>query len=56
MNILKQIHIYLQNNVQNYFRDPWNAFDFFIVAGSLVDLGLASINVSCSCKLVQMCY
>jgi len=24
--------------------DPWNAFDFFIVAGSLVDLGLASIN------------
>ncbi len=31
---------------QNYFRDPWNAFDFFIVAGSLVDLGLASLNVS----------
>merc|ERR1719382_1661694 len=29
---------------KNYFRDPWNAFDFFIVAGSLVDLGLASIN------------
>ena len=31
---------------QNYFRDPWNAFDFFIVAGSFVDLGLAKINVS----------
>merc|ERR1719361_2718046 len=29
---------------KNYFRDPWNAFDFFIVAGSLVDFGLASIN------------
>merc|ERR1719225_2273753 len=29
---------------KNYFRDPWNAFDFFIVAGSLVDLGLAAIN------------
>jgi len=29
---------------KNYFRDPWNAFDFFIVAGSLVDLGLASLN------------
>jgi len=29
---------------KNYFRDPWNAFDFFIVAGSFVDLGLAKIN------------
>ena len=36
----------IANYLQNYFRDPWNAFDFFIVAGSLVDLGLASINVS----------
>jgi len=29
---------------KNYFGDPWNAFDFFIVAGSLVDLGMAKIN------------
>ena len=34
--------------MQNYFGDPWNAFDFFIVAGSLVDLGMAKINVSMS--------
>merc|ERR1712015_177621 len=29
---------------KNYFGDPWNSFDFFIVAGSLVDLGMAKIN------------
>jgi len=29
---------------KNYFGDPWNFFDFFIVAGSLVDLGMAKIN------------
>jgi len=29
---------------KNYFRDPWNAFDFFIVAGSFVDLAMAKIN------------
>ena len=31
---------------QNYFKDPWNAFDFFIVVGSFVDLAMANINVS----------
>ena len=31
--------------LQNYFKDPWNAFDFFIVVGSFVDLAMANINV-----------
>jgi len=30
--------------IKNYFADLWNAFDFFIVAGSLVDLGMAKLN------------
>lgn len=30
---------------QNYFKDPWNAFDFFIVVGSFVDLAMAKLNV-----------
>jgi hypothetical protein len=29
---------------KNYFSDPWNGFDFFIVVGSLVDLGAAQVN------------
>merc|ERR1719158_1438307 len=29
---------------KNYFKDPWNAFDFFIVAGSFVDLAMAQMN------------
>jgi len=29
---------------KNYFSDPWNAFDFFIVVGSLVDLGMAQLE------------
>ena len=41
----------LNHFFQNYFCDPWNAFDFFIVAGPFVDLGLAKINVS-SLKLL----
>ena len=28
---------------KNYFSDPWNGFDFFIVVGSLVDLGAAQV-------------
>lgn len=28
---------------KNYFSDAWNGFDFFIVAGSLVDLGIAQL-------------
>jgi len=28
---------------KNYFSDPWNGFDFFIVVGSLVDLGMAQL-------------
>ena len=38
---------------QNYFKDPWNAFDFFIVVGSFVDLAMANINVSY--KLNSLC-
>ena len=32
--------------LQNYFGDPWNAFDFVIVLGSLIDIGMAQLNVS----------
>merc|ERR1719427_2473079 len=28
---------------KNYFSDPWNGFDFFIVVGSLIDLGAAQL-------------
>ena len=28
---------------KNYFSDPWNGFDFFIVVGSLIDLGFAQL-------------
>jgi len=28
---------------KNYFRDPWNGFDCFIVVGSLIDLGAAQL-------------
>ena len=28
---------------KNYFRDPWNGFDFFIVVGSVIDLGFAQL-------------
>ena len=30
---------------QNYFGDPWNCFDFFIVLGSLIDIVFEQINV-----------
>merc|ERR1711970_1531073 len=54
LDVLKQVFTYFflvecilklcAFRFKNYFRDPWNAFDFFIVAGSFVDLGLAKIN------------
>merc|ERR1719411_1125159 len=28
---------------KNYFSDPWNGFDFFIVLGSMIDLGFAQL-------------
>ena len=28
---------------KNYFADPWNGFDFFIVVGSVIDLGFATL-------------
>jgi voltage-dependent calcium channel L type alpha-1D len=31
---------------KNYFGDPWNAFDFVIVLGSLIDIGMNQLNVS----------
>jgi len=29
---------------KNYFGDPWNSFDFFIVLGSLIDITMAELN------------
>ncbi|OTF73813.1 hypothetical protein BLA29_003495 [Euroglyphus maynei] len=29
---------------KNYFGDPWNCFDFFIVLGSLIDIVFEQIN------------
>merc|ERR1712038_1396710 len=29
---------------KNYFGDPWNAFDFIIVLGSIIDIGMARLN------------
>jgi hypothetical protein len=31
---------------QNYFGDPWNALDFVIVVGSLLDIVAAQVLVS----------
>ncbi len=31
--------------LQNYFGDPWNCFDFFIVLGSLIDIVYEQLNV-----------
>lgn len=33
-------------NVQGYFGDPWNVFDFIIVIGSVVDVILSEVDVS----------
>ena len=50
---------------KNYFSDPWNGFDFFIVVGSLIDLGFAqlapdsevnqSINVKSKMRFPKKC-
>ena len=50
---------------KNYFSDPWNGFDFFIVVGSLIDLGFAqlapdsevnqSINVKSKMRFQKKC-
>ena len=32
--------------VQNYFRDPWNVFDFIIVLGSIIDIIYTEATVS----------
>ena len=31
--------------MQNYFSDPWNAFDFIIVLGSFIDIVYSQLNV-----------
>lgn len=31
--------------LKNYFGDPWNCFDFFIVLGSLIDIVYEQLNV-----------
>lgn len=33
---------------QNYFRDPWNVFDFITVVGSIVDVLISLINIGVS--------
>ena len=30
--------------IQEYFRDPWNAFDFVIVIGSFLDIAMANLS------------
>lgn len=36
-------------NLQNYFGDAWNVFDFIIVLGSFIDIVYSEVNVSISC-------
>jgi len=36
-------YFYLYNVVQNYFRDPWNVFDFITVIGSVTDVLLTEV-------------
>lgn len=33
-------------NLQNYFGDAWNVFDFVIVLGSFIDIVCSEVNVS----------
>lgn len=33
-------------NLQNYFGDAWNVFDFIIVLGSFIDIVYSEVNVS----------
>ena len=39
---------FFDKHVQNYFRDPWNVFDFVIVLGSFTDIVYSEISVSIS--------
>ena len=39
------IYTHLKNK-KNYFRDPWNSFDFIIVFGSITDILYSELNVS----------
>ena len=34
--------------LQNYFRDPWNVFDFITVVGSIVDVLISFISIGVS--------
>lgn len=36
-------------NLQNYFGDAWNVFDFIIVLGSFIDIVYSEVNVSIRC-------
>lgn len=36
----------LDINLQNYFGDAWNVFDFIIVLGSFIDIVYSEVNVS----------
>ena len=54
--------IRLSGYFQNYFGDPWNCFDFFIVLGSLIDIvyevtsvSIVNMNVSSIAELTLIC-
>lgn len=42
----KIFHTVFSINMQNYFGDAWNVFDFIIVLGSFIDIVYSEVNVS----------
>lgn len=42
-------------NLQNYFGDPWNVFDFIIVLGSFIDIVYSEIHVSIFVNRARAC-
>lgn len=40
---------------QNFFKDPWNTFDFVTVIGSIVDAMVVEFGVSIQRENVQGC-
>ena len=43
---MHHIHLLIKYAQKNYFRDPWNSFDFIIVFGSITDIIYSELNVS----------
>lgn len=44
------LNLFFSLNMQGYFGDPWNVFDFLIVIGSIVDVVLSEVDVSGNCS------